>query len=44
VSSYSNAIMNGLMNDYLETTHDVTVSERLALEKGETGVAISVLR
>jgi hypothetical protein len=32
--------MNNEMNDYLESTHDVTVSECLAFEIGEAGIAI----
>jgi len=35
--------MKEQMNNYLETTHDVTVSERLSFEKGEAGIAIRVV-
>lgn len=35
--------MNEKMDNYLETTHNVTVSECLSLEKGEAGIAIRVV-
>jgi len=43
VSSYSDTIMNRQTNNYLETTHDVTVSERPAFEIGEAGITIRVV-
>jgi len=37
VSSYSSAIVKKRTNSDLETTHDITVSERPAFEIGEAG-------